>query len=87
MEKLKVCAFGIACGTTWALGLLLLSWIAIFTDHWGMWFIRMFGNVYVGYDASFLGGLIGFVWAFVDAFIGGVVLAYVYNFVNQKCCK
>jgi len=33
----------------------------------------------VGYSATIVGILIGAVWGFIDAFIGGVVLAWLYN--------
>ena len=77
MNKLKVLPLALAMGVTWGLGIILLGWIA--GSGWRAKAVEVFGNAYPGYAASFLGGLIGGLWAFIDAFVGGLVFAVVYN--------
>ena len=35
--------------------------------------------IYLGYQATFWGTVIGAIWGFVDLFIAGIILAAVYN--------
>ncbi len=36
-------------------------------------------SLYIGYAPSFVGSVAGTVWAFADGFIGGVIVAWLYN--------
>jgi len=82
--KLNVKAFAIASGLFWAFGLLFLTWwIMLFEGATGD--ITIIGKIYRGYSISFTGSLIGFVWALLDGFIGGAILAWLYNsFTKNK---
>lgn len=77
-SKLGVAAFGFAMGITWAIGTLLLSWVAWWMG-WGSETVTFMGTLYRGYAPTFWGGIVGALWAFVEFFIGGVVLAAIYN--------
>ena len=77
MNKLNVVGLGIAFGLVWAIGVLITGWTAMF--GWGDAFVTMVGSFYIGYKASFIGAIIGAIWAFVDLFIGGVLVAFFYN--------
>ncbi len=76
--KLNIKAFALTCGILWGVGLLLITWWIILLEG-ATNEITMFGRVYLGYNISPLGSLIGFVWAFVDGIIIGAILAWVYN--------
>lgn len=78
MAKLNVKAFGIACGITWGAGILIMGIVNMFTGWGGIW-VTLMGSVYLGYKATFLGAVTGALWGFVDAGIGGLVLAWLYN--------
>jgi len=72
--KLNVKAFALTCGLIWAFGLLCLTWWIIGLDG----VTReptLIGRLYRGYNISPLGSLIGMVWAFFDALIGGAIFA------------
>ena len=45
--------------------------------------VALMGSLYVGYDASFLGGIVGALWAFVDGAIAGALIALIYNAVAR----
>ena len=83
-HRLSVIGLGLGFGISWALGIFLMGVVAGLWG-WGMGMVNLYSQVYVGYGPSFLGGLIGGVWGFVDFFIFGVVAAFVYN-IFVKCC-
>ena len=74
---------GIALGLTASIYILILSVSAAWLG-WGTAFVHMLSSVYVGYNLSFLGILLGMVWAFVDFFVAGLIFACIFNKV-QKC--
>ncbi len=76
--KLNVKAFGLASGIIWAACMLLCAWMAAIFN-WGTSVIELFGDFYLGYAPTFLGGIIGGVWGFVDGLIFGLIFAWLYN--------
>ncbi len=77
MEKCKPVALGVAIGALWALYIFFCGITAIF--GWGINLVDVFSSLYIGYGPSVLGAIIGAIWAFVDGFVGGVIIAWVYN--------
>jgi len=75
--RLRVVSVALAAGLTWGFGVLLLGWVS--GGGWGGRLVDVLSSVYVGYAPTFLGGLIGGAWAFVDGFVAGLVLAFFYN--------
>ena len=76
--KLDVKAFALACAIIWGVGLFALTWWIIAFD--GATGERtIIGQLYRGYSISPLGSLIGLVWAFFDALVGGAIFAWLYN--------
>lgn len=67
-------ALGIACAV-YALFIGAAAWLF----GWGTAVVEVLSSLYIGYDATFLGAVIGAVWAFVDGFIGGVIIGWLYN--------
>lgn len=76
--RLGVFSIGFAGGITYALGLLVLGWVSEITG-WGKPMVDLIGSMYLGYQATFWGTVIGAIWGFVDLFIGGIVFAAIYN--------
>jgi hypothetical protein len=77
MQKLNILALGVGLGVSWAVCILFAGVISIF--GWGNEFVKVMGSVYLGYNPSLVGAIIGAFWAFLDGFIGGVIIALVYN--------
>ena len=81
--KLNVKAFGLACGIIWAAA-------AFFIGIWGGFYapvataVDFIGHFYIGYATGFVGAIIGAVWGFLDAGIGGAILAWLYNKLADK---
>ena len=67
-------ALGIACAI-YAFFIGAVAWLF----GWGTSVVEVLSSLYIGYDATFLGALIGTIWAFVDGFIGGVIIGWLYN--------
>lgn len=67
----------------WRAGMLLVGLTACFFD-WGTDIVDWMGKYYLGFKPTVLGSLIGAVWGFLDAAIGGAIIALVYNAVVGK---
>lgn len=78
-SKLNEKALAISLGVLWSLAILSLSIIAILSENYLHNVVEFFSSIYLGYSLSFTGILIGMVWAFIDAAIGGWFLAWLYN--------
>lgn len=83
---LNVKAFSLACGITWGLGVFLLGLIATFTGKWAG-AVDLIANFYIGFTPTIVGSIIGLVWGFFDALIGGAVIAYLYNKLGEEAPK
>lgn len=77
MNKCSMNALGVAIGVLWAAYVFLCGIIAIF--GWGAALVDALSSLYIGYSASIAGAFIGAVWAFIDGYIAGVVIAWIYN--------
>jgi hypothetical protein len=76
--KLDVKAFAIACGIIWGAAMFSIGVIDIFTS-WGDAMGKLMATLYFGYKPTLLGSIIGGLWGFMDAGIGGACLAGLYN--------
>ena len=69
---------GVALGVVFAIFTLLLGWIAacgFFVDV-----VDVLSILYIGYEPSILGAILGAFSAFIHGFITGYLIAFVYNF-------
>ncbi|KTD18819.1 Uncharacterised protein [Legionella lansingensis] len=87
MEKCKLSpvALGLSLGVIWGVSILLLGLIATFYEY-GRPFVTAVGVLYVGYQPTILGSFLGGLIAFIDSFIGGVIIAWLYN-LFLCCCR
>lgn len=84
--KLNIKAFALACGIFWGLAVLLLTWWVIAFDQAQEDSLSLL-KLYPGYTVTPIGSLIGMLGAFIDALIGGVIFAWLYNKLStcNKC--
>ena len=66
--------FGIACAV-YAFFIGAMAWLF----NWGTSIIEIVSSLYIGYSATFIGAVIGAIWAFIDGFIGGLIISWLYN--------
>ena len=78
MQRLDVKALGLTLGILWAVGLMLMS-VASVVFNWATPWIKLIQTCYIGYTITSPGIIIGIVWAFADGFIGGALIAWLYN--------
>jgi len=81
--KLDVRAFSLTCAIFWSLCVLIVTWWIIFFDG-AQQGPTLLGRLYRGYSITPLGSLIGFIWAFVDGYVGGAIFAWLYNKLLKK---
>jgi len=84
--KLNVKAFALTSGIIWGICLFLITWwVMVFTGSTGT--PTVIGRVYLGYNISPIGSIIGMVWAFVDGLIVGGVFSWLYNKLASRSSK
>ena len=74
---------GIAVGIVWGIGLFITSLLAAKTGI-AMGFIGTLSSAYIGYGPGAFGGLLGLAYGFVDGFLGGYFIGWVYNRLAEK---
>jgi len=80
MERLNTVGFAVGFGAMWSVSILYIAWGAMYgMDAGGV--IEFLAQVYPGYDVSYVGGLAGAFWGFMDGAIQGTIIAVVYNAV------
>jgi len=77
-STLGVISFGLALGVTSAIFVLLLGIMAALFG-WGLQLAAVLSSLYIGFGPTFVGTIAGTVWAFVDGFVAGVMIAWFYN--------
>ena len=77
MNKCQPLPLGIAIGVLWAIYVFSVGITAMF--GWGVALVETLASLYIGYGASIVVAIIGAIWAFVDGFVAGVVIAWIYN--------
>lgn len=82
--KINLKAFALTCGLVWGLGLFALTWWIIAFDG-ATHEVTFIGRLYGGYNISPWGSILGLVWGFFDALIGGAVFAWLYNWIAGRC--
>ena len=82
VQKLSVFAFALSLGIVWSACTLLAGWFA--SLGWGAAYVHILSSIYIGYGPSFFGSVIGAIWAFFDALVGGLVFAYLYNIISPR---
>lgn len=76
--KLNIKAFALACGIVWGLCMFSIGIIDMFTT-WGDTLGNIMSTLYIGYKPTVIGSIIGGIWGFADAGIGGACVAWLYN--------
>jgi hypothetical protein len=83
--KLGPLAFGLSLGVIWGTSVLIMGLLAQYFSY-GTEFVSAMGVIYIGYEPSIMGSVIGGLFGFIDALVGGILIAWLYN-VFSGCCK
>ena len=82
MNKLSYRGLILSLAITWSISCLFLGWIGAL--GWGAELVRLLGKLYIGYTPSFIGGIIGAIWAFADGAAAGLIITFFYNICSCK---
>jgi hypothetical protein len=85
-QKLKPLAWGLALGFLWGFSVFFMGLLAYICSY-GKPFVEAMSTIYHGYEPSINGSILGGFMGFIDAFIAGVILAWLYNFFACLGCK
>ena len=77
--KLKIVPFGLACGIVWGFGIMIAGFLLYLSGSISQDFVNMMASLYIGYDGTVKGAILGLLWGFADGFVGGALLAWFYN--------
>ncbi|MFQ6017717.1 MAG: bacteriophage holin [Kiloniellaceae bacterium] len=81
-SRLDVLSFALAFGIAMAALVFLVGIVTWITGFWGG-AVDITAKVYIGYAPTLLGSIIGGLWGFVEGFIFGALLAWLYNVVRR----
>lgn len=81
MNTCSVNALGVAIGVLWAAYIFFCGITAMF--GWGVALVDTISSLYIGYGPSIIGALVGAAWGFVDGYIAGIVIAWIYNKLSR----
>ncbi|MDF1646747.1 MAG: bacteriophage holin [Legionellaceae bacterium] len=83
--RLSPLAFGLSLGVLWGASVLIMGLLAHYFSY-GSEFVGAMGVIYVGYEPSIMGGIIGGLFGFIDALVAGALIAWLYN-IFSGCCR
>ena len=72
-------ALALSFGIIWSTGILAVSLIALSSNGYLHNIVEFLMSIYLGYSLDFFGIIIGMIWGFFDAAIGGLVFAWLSN--------
>lgn len=81
--KLNPAGFGLAIGIIWGLFLFGVGLVAYYQSY-GRPFVDAMMTLYMGYEPSIKGSILGGVCGLIHAFIMGFLIAWLYN--RFTCC-
>lgn len=81
--KLKPIALGLSLGIVWGGALFITTLLSYFTDY-GKLFLEVVSSIYPGYSISPLGSFFGLFYGFVDLFISGILIGWIYNRIVRE---
>ena len=76
--KLKPLALGLAIGAFWGAMMFLTTWVSIYTGY-AKQFLEIFTGIYPGYSVTPLGSLLVLPYGFIDGFVFGAGIGWLYN--------
>lgn len=83
--RLEAVVQGIAWGLVAGLGLFLATnWLVLKGGRVVGPHLSLLRQFFIGYEVTFVGSLIGFVWAFACGFVAGYLVSIVYNRVAHR---
>lgn len=83
--KLSPIGLALSLGILWGLSVFIIGLLAYYYSY-GRPFITAMSTLYLGYAPSVKGSFVGGIIGFIDAFITGFLIAWLYNRFSCCCC-
>ncbi len=83
--ELRARAFGLAVGIAWGLGIFIVTIWAVLLGTGNT--LRLLSTFYYGYSVDIDGAFVGLFWGFVDGFLFGAAVAWLYNMLQKAIYK
>ena len=83
--KVKVLSFALALGILSGVSMFIVHMLALYTGY-GMPIYEFISSVYPFYNLTLGGAFYVLIGSFLDGFIGGALLASLYNWIGFGCC-
>jgi len=80
--KINQKALGLSLGVVWGGCVFITTWISYLTGY-GEEFLGLVQSIYPGYSITPLGSVVGLVYGFVDLFVCGYIVGWIYNKLAQ----
>jgi len=77
--KLKPVALGLSLGIVWGSILFITTYLSFFTGYGKLFLEALAVSLYPGYTISPIGSFVGLFYGFLDLFIMGTILGWIYN--------
>ncbi|HLB57693.1 MAG TPA: bacteriophage holin [Gammaproteobacteria bacterium] len=90
-KRFSPVALGISLGILSGVVMMLCAWAAMQWNY-AMPMVSQWSAVFPGFEATLKGGFFGLAWGFLEGFIFGVVVSWLYNLclcccASSCCCK
>ena len=84
--RLHTTALSLTAGLIWGAAIFLVAMANLIWPTYGHAFLELTASIYPGYyPSSSIGSvIIGTLYGFVDAAVGGAVFAWLYNFLSHR---
>lgn len=77
--RLNPVALGIGLGAVWGVMLCITTWLSYYTGYARL-FLEVLGeSIYPFYAITPAGGFLGLLYGFIDGFVSGALIGWVYN--------
>jgi hypothetical protein len=83
--NLRKGALGLTLGIIWGLVIFVVTLWAVIEGRGRA--LDLLSGYYPGFAVSYGGAVIGLIWGFVSGFIGGVLIAWLYNLFSNMLYK
>ncbi|MEW6215553.1 MAG: bacteriophage holin [Nitrospirota bacterium] len=82
--KFKPFALGLSLGIVWGGALFITTWLSYSTGYGKLFLEALAVSLYPGYAISPVGSFVGLLYGFLDLFIMGTILGWVYNKIAKE---
>ena len=82
--KFKPVASGLSLGIVWGGALFITTWLSYFTGYGKLFLEALAVSLYPGYTISPVGSFAGLLYGFLDLFIMGSILGWIYNKIVRE---